>query len=125
MKNAIQDTETNGLLVEKVTSTSDGNDGKISLIQFDVSELQKNIKNLEKAELELTLINRRDGSISGTDRLMVVPVTEDWDATNVTWNTHPAWNTDSVLYSDEFQIDKNGSVKNNVGITASSYDGTK
>ena len=125
MKNAIQDTETKGLFGEKVTSTSDGNDGKISLVQFDVSELQKNIKNLEKAELELTLINRRDGSISGTDRLMVVPVTEDWDATNVTWNTHPAWNTDSVLYSDEFQIDKNGAVKNNVGITASSYDGTK
>ena len=125
MKNAIQDTETKGLFGEKVISTSDGNDGKISLVQFDVSELQKNIKNLEKAELELTLINRRDGSISGTDRLMVVPVTEDWDATNVTWNTHPAWNTDSVLYSDEFQIDKNGAVKNNVGITASSYDGTK
>ncbi len=87
--------------------------------------MKKNIKNLDKAELELTLINRRSNSATGTDRLMVVPVSGEWDAKTVTWNTHPEWDTENVAYSEEIQVDKNSEVKNNVGITASSYDGTK
>ena len=123
MTEAAADTETYGLFGEKVTSLSDAKDAKISVLSFDAAELKKNVENLEKAELELTLINRRNGS--GMDRLMAVPVTESWNESDVTWNTHPAWNTDQIFYSDEFKADTKGEVKNNVGITASSYDGTK
>ena len=125
MGKAISDLENYGLFGEKITSTSDGNDAKISVLKFDVSDLKKNIKNLEKAELELTLINRRSSSATGTDRLMVVPVSGEWDAKTVTWNTHPEWDTENVAYSEAFQVDKNSEVKNNVAITASNYDGTK
>ena len=125
MGKAISDLENYGLFGEKITSTSDGNDAKISVLKFDVSDLKKNIKNLEKAELELTLINRRSSSATGTDRLMVVPVSGEWDAKTVTWNTHPEWDTENVAYSEAFQVDKNSEVKNNIGITASNYDGTK
>ena len=125
MTGAKTNQEKYGLFGEKITSTSDGNDAKISVLKFDVSDLKKNIKNLEKAELELTLINRRSNKAIGTDRLMVVPVPGEWDAKTVTWNTHPEWNIENVAYSEEIQVDKNSEVKNNVGITASSYDGTK
>ncbi len=125
MTGAKTNQEKYGLFGEKITSTSDGNDAKISVLKFDVSDLKKDIKNLDKAELELTLINRRSNNAIGTDRLMVVPVPGEWDAKTVTWNTHPEWNTENVAYSEAFQIDKNSEVKNNVGITASSYDGTK
>lgn len=125
MGKAISDLENYGLFGEKITSTSDGNDAKISVLKFDVSDLKKNIKNLEKAELELTLINRRSSSATGTDRLMVVPVSGEWDAKTVTWNTHPEWDTENVAYSEAFQVDKNSEIKNNIGITASNYDGTK
>ena len=125
MTGAKTDQEKYGLFGEKITSTSDGNDAKISVLKFDVSDLKKDIKNLDKAELELTLINRRSNNAIGTDRLMVVPAPGEWDAKTVTWNTHPEWNTENVAYSEAFQIDKNSEVKNNIGITASSYDGTK
>ena len=125
MPEAAADTETYGLFGEKVTSLSDTKDAKISVLSFDAAELKKNVENLEKAELELTLINRRNNSSTGTDRLLAVPVTESWKESDVTWNTHPAWNTDQIFYSDEFKVDTKGEVKNNVGITASSYDGTK
>ena len=113
-----------GLFGEKITSTSDSNDAKISVLKFDAAALKENLKNLEKAELELTLINRRNNSSTGTDRLLVTAVTSAWAEANVTWNTHPTWNSD-VAYSEEFRVDKNGEVNNKTGITASTYDGTK
>lgn len=125
MTGAKTDQEKYGLFGEKITNTSDGSDGKISVLKFDVSDLKKDLKNLEKAELELTLINRRSSSSTGTDRLMVIPVSGEWDAKTATWNTHPEWDTEKVAYSEEFQVDKNSEVKNSVGITASNYDGTK
>ncbi len=124
MAGAASDEGKYGLFGEKITSTSDSNDAKISVLKFDATELKANLKNLEKAELELTLINRRDNSSTGTDRLMITAVTSAWESTKVTWNTHPNWNSD-VRYSDEFHVDKNGAVKNQTGIKASTYDGTK
>ena len=56
---------------------------------------------------------------------MVVPVSGEWDAKKATWNTHPEWDTEKAVYSEEFQVDKNSEVKNNVAITDSNYDGTK
>lgn len=123
--NAKSDPEKYGLFGERITDTSDGSDGKISVLKFNVSDLKKNLKNLDKAELELTLINRRSNSSTGTDRLMVVPVSGEWDAKKATWNTHPEWDTEKAVYSEEFQVDKNSEVKNNVAITDSNYDGTK
>ena len=125
MANAKSDPEKYGLFGERITDTSDGSDGKISVLKFNVSDLKKNLKNLDKAELELTLINRRSNSSTGTDRLMVVPVSGEWDAKKATWNTHPEWDTEKAVYSEEFQVDKNSEVKNNVAITDSNYDGTK
>ena len=125
MANAKSDPEKYGLFGERITDTSDGSDGKISVLKFDVSDLKKNLKNLDRAELELTLINRRSNSSTGTDRLMVVPVSGEWDAKKATWNTHPEWDTEKAVYSEEFQVDKNSEVKNNVAITDSNYDGTK
>lgn len=123
MKGSGTDSDTYGLWGEKITNTSDSKDAKISVLKFDAAELKRNLANLEKAELELTLINRRNGS--GNDRLMAAVVTSSWDASKVTWNTHPEWSTDAVKYSEEFAIDNNAEVKDNVSITASSYDGTK
>ena len=42
---------------------------------------------------------------------MVVPVSGEWDAKKATWNTHPEWDTEKVVYSEEFQVDKNSEVK--------------
>lgn len=118
-------TDSAGLWGEKISSTSDSKDAKISVLKFDAATLKENLDNLEKAELELTLINRRNNSSTGNDRLMAAVVTSDWKASDVTWNTHPDWDADAVKYSDEFAVDTNAEVKNNVGITSSSYDGTK
>ena len=125
MPGSADDNDKYGLFGEKITSTSDSNDAKISVLSFDATELKANLENLEKAEVELTLINRRNNSSTGTDRLLAIPVTGSWEEATVTWNTHPAWNIDQVSYSDEFKVDTNGEVKNNVGITSSSFDGTK
>lgn len=125
MRQSIADSVTYGLWGEKITSTSDDKDAKISVLKFDAADLKKNLSNLHKAELELTLINRRNSGDTGNDRLMAAAVTSDWNAANVTWNTHPTWNADAIKYSDEFKVDTNGVVKNDVAITASSYDGTK
>ena len=125
MPGAAADTGKYGLFGEKVTSLSDANDAKISVLSFDAAELKANVENLEKAELELTLINRRNNSSTGTDRLLAVPVTTSWEEASVTWNTHPEWDIDQVSYSDEFKVDTNGEVNNKTGITASTYDGTK
>lgn len=125
MSESVGDLDTYGLWGEKITNTSDSKDAKISILKFDAAELKNNLENLEKAELELTLINRRDNTSTGNDRLMAIMVTDEWNAADVTWLTHPAWDTDLVKYSEEFAVDTNAFVKNNVGITSSSYDGTK
>ena len=125
MNGAAGDPDKYGLWGEKITSTSDSGDAKISILKFDAAQLKENLENLEKAELELTLINRRDSSSTGEDRLMAVAVTGDWNASEVTWNTHPAWDAEHVMYSDPFKVDTNGAVKNNVSIADSSFDGTK
>lgn len=124
MSESITDSNTCGLWGEKVTDTSDAKDAKISVLKFDAAELKKNLDNLEKAELELTLINRRDSSSIGTDRLMAAAVTGDWTASELTWLAHPDWTAD-VKYSDEFSVDTNPAGGNKDGITVSRYDGTK
>lgn len=123
MTESINDPDTYGLWGEKITNTSNDKDAKISVLKFDAATLKENLSNMEKAELELTLINRRNGS--GTDRLMAIVVTDDWNESDVTWNTHPAWDDSVVKYSDEFVVDTNGTVQNNISIISSSYDGTK
>ena len=125
MDGAAADPDKYGLWGEKITSTSDSGDAKISVLKFDAAQVKENLENLEKAELELTLINRRDSKYTGEDRLMAVSVTGGWNASDVTWNTHPEWNTDQIFYSEPFKVDSNGSVKNDVSIVNSSYDGTK
>lgn len=123
MTESIGNSDTYGLWGEEITDTANDKDAKVSVLKFNADSLRAKLDDLEKAELELTLINKRNGS--GNDRLMAVAVTGDWNASAVTWNTHPAWNTDVVKYSDEFSVDTNPTVQNNIAITNSSYDGTK
>lgn len=125
MKEAIGDQDTYGLWGEKITDLADSKDAKVSVLKFDAALLRENLDNLEKAELELTLINRRESVDVESDRLMAAAVTEDWSAGSVTWNTAPLYDIADVKYSDSFKINTNTGVDNKTGIADSPYDGTR
>lgn len=125
MSGSASDPGTYGLWGEKITSTSDAGDAKITVLKFDAAELLANLDKLEKAELELTLIHKRYAASIGTDRLMAVEASGEWDASDVTWNARPDWGTDNVKYSDPFDVTSTPVTNNKYAITNSGIDGTK
>lgn len=106
MKESINDEAGLGKFGEKAgNSTGDGRDAKISFIKFDASELRKNAEGLEKAELILTYIGKRENSVKGDDTLFAAAVPSDWSESDITWNTMPEFDTSAVKESEVFQVD--------------------
>ncbi|MBO5371572.1 MAG: discoidin domain-containing protein [Lachnospiraceae bacterium] len=92
------------------TNTSDTRDAKISFISFDASNLAKYKDDLQKAELVLTYIGRRESGITGEDKLLAAKADGALTEGTVTWNTMPVIDAANVKSSDAFSVDGNGVV---------------
>ena len=99
-----------GLLGEQFasTSTSDGTDGKIIYLKFDLTEIKEQESLYDKAELALTFIKKRDSKMSGQNTTLRVAKVDDssWTETGLTWNTRPTFEVteETVKISEEFAL---------------------
>jgi len=111
MSDALAENSTVGIFGEKVgDSTSDARDAKISLLTFDSDYLIGYQENLQKAELVLTYIGRRESGITGDDKLMAAVATDSFKEDSVTWNVMPEIDATNIKSSGSFAVDKNGVV---------------
>ena len=109
-----------GPLGEKYNNTSTGatDDGKLSLLKFDLSTIKEHKDSFREANLVLTYLGNR--SASGTNTLKVAVAGSEWQETGVTFNDKPTIVTDgegAVKQSASFdvgtvQTDKNNPYRN-------------
>lgn len=107
MNAAISEDSAVGIFGEAVgNSTEDDKDAKIFFLSFDAAEMRAKLKDMEKAELQLTYIGRRDKSKTGEDALMAVLVSGAWSEEELKWTNMPTLDTADVKTSEPFRVDK-------------------
>lgn len=108
MGDALSDGSAVGIFGEAVgNSTSDSRDSKISFLSFDAAKIRESLEKLDKAEIQLTYIGRRESRVTGEDTLLAVPVMGNWSETDLKWTNMPALPTSGVKSSAPFLVDKN------------------
>lgn len=128
MSDAISDNSAVGIFGEAVGgSTSDNRDSKISFLSFDAGKIRESLEKLDKAEIQLTYIGRRDSRVTGEDTLLAVPVTGNWSEAELKWTNMPALSTSGVKSSAPFLVDKNNVImaQDKQYSTSQAIDGTK
>ncbi len=108
MKDALAEESAVGLFGETVgDSTSDNRDCKIAFLSFDAAQIRESLQKLDKAEVQLTYIGRRDSKVTGEDTLLAVPVTEAWSEEEIKWNNMPLFGSANMKSSAAFAVDRN------------------
>ncbi|MCI8859784.1 MAG: family 43 glycosylhydrolase [Lachnospiraceae bacterium] len=128
MGDALSDDSSVGIFGEAAgNDANDDRDSKISFLSFDAAKLRTMQNTMNKAELVLTYIGRRESSKTGEDRLMAVRVSDEWKETELKWSNLPTLDTTSVKTSESFPIDKNNVVmaQDEKYNTSQGIDGTK
>lgn len=128
MGDAISENSAVGIFGETVgDSTSDSRDCKITFLSFDVARIRENLEKLDKAEVQLTYIGRRDSKVTGEDTLLAVPVMGTWNEEEIKWNSMPLIDSSDTKSSTAFQVDRNNVImaQDKQYNTSQVIDGTK
>lgn len=108
MGDAISENSAVGIFGETVgDSASDSRDCKIAFLSFDVAKIRENLEKLDKAQVQLTYIGRRDSKVTGEDTLLAVPVIGTWDEEEIKWNHMPTLDSAQIKSSAAFPVDRN------------------
>ncbi len=128
MSDALTEESPVGIFGETVgTSTSDSRDCKIAFLSFDATKIRENLEKLDKAEVQLTYIGRRDSKVAGEDSLLAVPVVGTWSESELMWNGMPTLDGANAKSSASFPVDRNNIImaQDEKYNTGQMIDGTK
>ena len=108
MKDALAEESAVGIFGETAgDSVSDNRDCKIAFLSFDAAEIRGHLEKLDKAQVQLTYIGRRDSKVAGEDTLLAVPVMGTWDEEEIKWNHMPTLESAEIKSSAAFPVDRN------------------